>query len=189
MTLSISADEPCLIILICKHSFQTMSGREFIQISCCQNTTIIVHIIYPGEHTVNSVLSVKKVNNNAADRINRGIEVYSVHKWKLLSSTTPHSFYYLSINFLVFFRVKHGDASVLWIIDEYQSYDLPSTTQLIAEDPSGPEGPRLVFRLIEVMTSRYNHSNGHQPDSRPANGICMPCPDTRLTLHAGNYYT
>lgn len=125
------------------------------------------------------------------------IQIGSIKALKCIQSTSGNcwvppfltAFIICRSIFFVFFRVKHGDASVLWIIDEYQSYDLPSTTHLIAEDPSGPEGPRLVFRLIEVMTSRYNHSNGHQPDSRPANGICMPCPDTRLTLHAGNYYT
>lgn len=85
-----------------------MFGWEFIQISCCQKTAIILHIIYPVRQTVNGVLSVKKVNNNAniqpanTDWINQGIQVYSIHKWKLLSSTTPYSFYDLGINFYSF---------------------------------------------------------------------------------------
>lgn len=57
----------------------------------------------------------------------------------------------------------------------------------IAEDPFGPREPGLLFRLMEVMTSRYNQTNGHQLDSLPTNGGCIPRPDPGLTLHAGTY--
>lgn len=45
----------------------------------------------------------------------------------------------------------------------------------------------LVFTLMGATTSRYQRTNGHQPDRQSANRAWIPRPDTWLTLHDLNY--
>lgn len=87
----------------------------------------------------------------------------------------------------------HGDSYAQysckkpWIIYECQSNYSPSTSFILLKTFRGQSFLRLVFRLMEVTTSRHCHTNGQQPDRRPANGGCILHPGTCLTLHALNY--
>lgn len=74
--------------------------------------------------------------------------------YKCLHQTANYLFHYLVIN-----------SFLLGIIHECQGNCL-----FAAGDPSG-------LQVFGFQAGLYNHANGHQPDSQPANGGCTPQPD------------
>lgn len=104
--------------------FQTMFGREFIRISSCQKTAIIVQSISrsQSQHTVSSQRPVSKDINNGAnthfahaclrDWIYKCIHLHSKQvesaEFVLLRPPVVHLFYYFRTGFLkkLFLRVK-----------------------------------------------------------------------------------
>lgn len=121
-------------------------------------------------------------------------------KWNLrsLSFSDHQLFTYFIISGRAFFKIIsqgqiHGDSYAqysckkLWIIHECQSNYSPSANLILLKTFRGQSFLRLVFRLMEVTTSRHRHTNGQQPDRRPANGGCILHPGTCLTLQSLNY--
>lgn len=143
--------------------------------------------MHQARHTVNIC---KNINNNVYILLINKDWIYKRIQLYLKTFSSDHHLFFddLKIKFYFLSRLIR----VVLLHDElFMSIRAPRIVRCqpapIAEDPFGPREPGLLFRLMEVMTSRYNQTNGHQLDSLPTNGGCIPRPDPGLTLHAGNY--
>lgn len=110
------------------------------------------------------------------------IHLSSNHKWKLLSfASSDHQLFicfiiYCNDHIFILFQGRtHTYSSIQRSVSSYESFVnySPSTSFILPKTFWGQRLPRLVFRIMEVTTSRYHRTNGHQPDRQPANGLVV----------------